>query len=157
MHLPCRQPHIQTKCALFTFSRSSHSKGSSYLWSATLPSHRCSFAMRAEITAWNTTACTCGEGLSRSENSRGPAQAPAEQRGYKPCHVVAAAAARHFLDVLHVPWKNTSLSASSVKSAALYQCTKECEWRIKITKLTDGHTWKWMEKQWNRDMRKYNL
>lgn len=84
----------------------------------------------------NITACTCGEGLGRSENSRGLALAPAEQRGHKPLRVVAAAAARHFLDVLHVPWKNTSLSASNVKSTALYQSTKECEWRIKITKLT---------------------
>lgn len=67
----------------------------------------------------NITACTCGEGLGRFENSRGPAQAPAERRGHKPCRVVTAAAARHFLDVLHVLWKNTSLSASNVKSTAL--------------------------------------
>lgn len=48
----------------------------------------------------------------------------------------------------------TSLSASNVKSTGFYQCIKECEWRIKITKLADRHTWKWMEKQWNRAISK---
>lgn len=95
----------------------------------------------------NIIARTCVEGLCRSANSRGPAQAPAERRGHKPRRVVTAAAARHFLDVLHVLWKKTSMSASNVKSTALYQSMKECEWRIKITKLTDRHTWKWMEKR----------
>lgn len=61
----------------------------------------------------------------RSENRRGPGQAPAEQS------VVTAAAGRHFLDVLHALWKNPSLSTSSVKSTGLYQCTQECEWRIR--------------------------
>ena len=73
------------------------------------------------------TARTCVEGLCRSENSRGPAQAPAERRGHKPRRVVTAAAARHFLDVLHVLWKKTSMSASNLKSTALYQSMKECE------------------------------
>lgn len=51
---------------------------------------------------------TCVEGLGRSENSRGPAPAPAERRGHEPRRVVTAAAARRFLDVLHVLWKKTS-------------------------------------------------
>lgn len=46
---------------------------------------------------------------SRFENSHGPAQTPAEQRGHRPCRAGMAAAARHFLDVLHVPWKNITV------------------------------------------------
>lgn len=44
------------------------------------------------------------------ENSRGPAQAPAERRGHKPCRGTGtAAAARHFLNDLHVLWKNITV------------------------------------------------
>lgn len=93
-----------------------------------------------------TVNITIVEGLGRFDDSHGLAPAPAE-----PVRVVAAAAARRFLDVLHVLWKKTSLSVLNFKSFALYHSIKECEWRIKITKVTDRHTWKWMEKPWNRD------
>ena len=42
--------------------------------------------------------------------------------------------------------------ASSVKSTALYRSTEECEWRIRITKLTDipENEWK-SNKMWTRE------
>lgn len=101
----------------------------------------------------NLPACTCGEGLGKFENSRGPAQAPAEQRGHK-----------LFLQLQpDISWtsctcrgKTHRRPASSVKSTALYQSTEECEWRIRITKLTDIPENEWKSNK-NVDTRMFNL
>lgn len=95
---------------------SSDSKVSSHLWPHL--SYRCVFV---EVKQHNMYL------WRRSENSHGLGWDPAARRSHEPLCVVTAAAVRHFLDVLHVLWKNPSLFASNVKSTGLYQYTKECE------------------------------
>lgn len=85
-------------------------------------------AVRVDCRSHDTSQHVPVEKVSAGlKTVQAPAHAPAEQRGHEPLCVVTAAAARRFLDVLHVHWKNTSLCTSNVKSTALYQSTEECK------------------------------
>lgn len=134
--------HLQTathseRMLIFPFWRITTE--SSHLWPASLPSYGCVFAIRAEMAA-----------VHIKHHSMYPWRR--SQAGLKtvvaPHRLLQSreATSRAVVLVLQlqpdISWTSctccgkTSLSASNVKSTALYHYTKECEWRIKITKLT---------------------
>lgn len=120
-HLQLRCKHIQTDHVSF-FHKLSHSPD---LQPASLTSRGNVFTKRAQMMTGPLT-CRCmylwRKSLRVHKCSRVYSTIPQRCEAHKQ-QLLVVSTARHFLDVLHVLWKNTPLPASKVKFTALYRST----------------------------------